>query len=104
MAVPAMRENAEGDLVFGIRPEHIYLNDEGQFRGKIVAAEYLGTTQIVTLETLNGELKARIGSDYTATVGENVGIAFRSENVTLFERSSGRALRSALNEEVLTHG
>ena len=102
--VPAMRENAQGELVFGVRPEHVNLNDDGAFRGKVLAAEYLGTTQIVTLETSNGELKARIGSEFDATVGDNVGIGFRSDNVTLFERASGRALRSALNEEVIAHG
>jgi len=102
--VPAMREEAQGDLVFGVRPEHIYLNDDGVFRGTVLAAEYLGTTQIVTLATPNGELKARIGSEFMATVGDNVGIGFRSDSVTLFERASGRALRSALNEEVIAHG
>jgi len=104
MQVPAMRQDAQGELVFGVRPEHVHLNDDGAFRGTVLAAEYLGTTQIVTLETSNGELKARIGSEFTATVGDNVGIGFRSDNVTLFDRASGRALRSALNEEVLAHG
>ena len=102
--MPAVREQAQGELVFGVRPEHVYLNDNGPFRGKVLAAEYLGTTQILTLETPNGELKARIGSELTATVGDQVGIDFRGECVTLFDRTSGRALRSALNEGVIAHG
>ena len=104
MQVPAMREDAQGDLVFGVRPEHVQLNDDGAFRGEVLAAEYLGTTQIVTLATSNGELKARIGSEFNATPGDNVGIGFRSDNVTLFEHASGRALRSVLNEEVIPRG
>ena len=104
MQVPAMPEDAQGDLVFGVRPEHVQLNDDGAFRGEVLAAEYLGTTQIVTLATSNGELKARIGSEFNATPGDNVGIGFRSDNVTLFEHASGRALRSVLNEEVIPRG
>ena len=104
IAIPSMREGASGELAFGVRPEHVNLSDDGAFRGRVLAAEYLGTTQIITLETPNGELKARIASDRKATVGESVGIDFRGDTVTLFERSSGRALRSALNEGVLGHG
>lgn len=104
LQVPAMREDAQGELVFGVRPEHVHLNDDGAFRGTVLAAEYLGTTQIVTLATSNGELKARIGSEVSVAVDDTVGIGFRSDSVTLFERASGRALRSALNEEVLAHG
>ena len=104
MAVPVLREGASGDLTFGVRPEHVHLSDDGAFRGRVLAAEYLGTTQIITLDTANGELKARIASDRSVRVGESVGIGFRGDTVTLFERSSGRALRSALNEGVLDHG
>ncbi len=104
VAIPSMREGASGELAFGVRPEHVNLSDDGAFRGRVLAAEYLGTTQIITLETPNGELKARIASDRKATVGESVGLDFRGDTVTLFERSSGRALRSALNEGVLGHG
>jgi multiple sugar transport system ATP-binding protein len=104
MPVPALRQGASGDLVFGVRPEHVHLSDDGAFRGEVVATEYLGTTQIVTLNTSNGELKARIASDRTASVGESVGIGFRGDTVTLFDRSNGLALRSALNEGVLANG
>lgn len=104
MPVPQLREAASGELVFGVRPEHIRLSDEGGYRGEVVATEYLGTTQIVTLQTPNGDLKARVGSEQVAKVGETVGLSFLGETVTLFDRQSGRALRSALNEGVLGHG
>ncbi|MEM6387106.1 MAG: ABC transporter ATP-binding protein [Pseudomonadota bacterium] len=103
MGVPEAREGASGDLVFGVRPEHIRLADDGTYRGEVLATEYLGTTQIVTIQTANGDLKARIASDQHATVGESVGLSFDAGTVTLFDKSSGRALKSALNEGVL-HG
>ena len=104
LAVPRAQEPFEGDIVYGIRPEHISLKDSGTFRGEVVAAEYLGTTQIVTLKTGSGELKARVPSDQPVRVGEHVGLVFNGAKVTLFDNQSGRALRSDLNEGVLSHG
>jgi len=82
----------------------VELADNGEYRGEILATEYLGTTQIVTLKTTNGDLKARIGSEQKATVGESVGLSFKSQTLTLFDRASGRAIRSELNEGVLANG
>ncbi|MEM7544942.1 MAG: ABC transporter ATP-binding protein [Pseudomonadota bacterium] len=104
MGVPQQMEDAEGALVFGVRPEHIALTDAGTYRGEVMAAEYLGTTQIVTLQTHNGTLKARIGSDQVAKVGETVGLSFDPARITLFDAVTGRALRSALNDGVFDHG
>ncbi|MEM6461840.1 MAG: ABC transporter ATP-binding protein [Pseudomonadota bacterium] len=104
LPTPPMHEAFEGDMVYGVRPEHITLNDDGAFRGEILAAEYLGTTQIVTINTQSGELKARIASDQMVTTGENVGIDFNGRTVTLFDNQSGRALKSDLNQGVLSHG
>ncbi|WP_299150843.1 ABC transporter ATP-binding protein [uncultured Tateyamaria sp.] len=103
-AVPTQREGASGDLVFGVRPEHVKLSDTGAYRGEVLATEYLGTTQIITLDTPNGELKARTDSAQIATVGETVGLSFEGPKITLFDKASGQALRSELNEKVLAHG
>ena len=104
MQVPALRQGGEGDLVFGVRPEHIRLSTDGAYRGEVLAVEYLGTTQIITIASPNGELKARIPSDQPAKAGETVGISFVGESVSLFDKATGRALRSELNEGVLAHG
>ncbi|MEM9785803.1 MAG: ABC transporter ATP-binding protein [Pseudomonadota bacterium] len=101
--VPRSREPFEGDMAFGVRPEHIQLSDTAPFRAEVLASEYLGTTQIVTLQTAGGEVKARISSQQSAKTGETVGLAFNPETITLFDRQSGRALKSELNEGVL-HG
>ena len=44
--VPVMREGAQGRIVLGVRPEHIHLEADAPLRAKVVATEYLGTTQI----------------------------------------------------------
>ena len=104
LGMPALREGAEGKLSFGVRPEHLQLSDKAKFRGEIIAAEYLGTTQIVTLATASGQVKARVGSDQKAVVGETVGLDVNAKTVTVFDRASGRALSSELNEGVVGNG
>lgn len=104
LAIPRQMAGAAGKLVYGVRPEHITLSDSGDYRGKVLATEYLGTTQIITLDTPNGEVKARIDSSQIATVGEKVALNFNARTVTLFDQASGQALRSELNDEVLSYG
>lgn len=104
ISVPKLHAGAEGALAFGVRPEHVRLTTDGGSRAKVLATEYLGTTQIVTLATANGDLKARIPSDQAASVGEQVGLEFVGETVTLFDKCTGQALRSELNAGVLPNG
>ncbi|KIN63506.1 ABC transporter, ATP-binding protein [Sulfitobacter noctilucicola] len=104
LGVPKQLQGASGKLVFGVRPEHITLSDSGSYRGEVIASEYLGTTQIITLDTPNGEIKARIDSGQVARTGEKVGLDFDPRTITLFDAGSGQALRSELNKEVLAHG
>ena len=104
LAIPQMRTPFEGDLAFGIRPEHIRLTDSGTYRGEVKATEYLGTTQIVTIKMPHGVVKARLPSGDVAHVGESIGLQFDEKHVTLFDNQTGKALRSELNEGVLAHG
>jgi multiple sugar transport system ATP-binding protein len=62
----------------------------------VIGAEYLGTTQIVTVTTANGQLKARLPSGQPVRVGEMVGLALRHDRLSLFDATSGQALPSAL--------
>ncbi|MEN0088386.1 MAG: ABC transporter ATP-binding protein [Pseudomonadota bacterium] len=102
--VPEAKTAAGGKLAFGVRPEHVSFNDGGAYRGEVMATEYLGTTQIVSLKTPNGPLKARTASSQTARVGETVGLDFNARTVTLFDAHSGHALRSQLNEGIFANG
>jgi multiple sugar transport system ATP-binding protein len=97
--VPALREDPPGpDLVLGVRPEHVSLRDEAAFRGIVFGVEYLGTTQIVTVTTERGAVKARLPSARTVRAGDQVGLEFRPEKLSLFAATTGRAIRSTLHE------
>ncbi|MCP4384383.1 MAG: ABC transporter ATP-binding protein, partial [Hyphomicrobiales bacterium] len=99
IAIPDPREERqETELALGVRPEHIRFDDGSALRGTVFGAEYLGTTQIVTVSTGHGQIKARLPAEIMAKEGESVGLAFRSERLSLFDAASGRAIRTALTE------
>lgn len=102
--IPTQYEGASGALVFGARPEHVHLNDASPYRGQVIASEYLGTTRIISLETANGMVKARVPASQNARVGERVGLEFNPRTITLFDEATERTLRSAGNEGVIGNG
>jgi multiple sugar transport system ATP-binding protein len=75
-----------------VRPEHVQLTDDGAYRARVLATEYLGTTQMVTLDTRNGAIKARVPASVAIREGETVGLAFRTPALSLFDAGTGRAL------------
>jgi len=96
IAVPEVHaDGASGSLVLGVRPEHVTLSDEALLRGRVFGTEYLGTTQIVTVDMEQGQIKARLPARLPVRLGETVGLAFRPESLVLFN-SIGCAIASAL--------
>ncbi|MFO1090706.1 MAG: ABC transporter ATP-binding protein [Hyphomicrobiales bacterium] len=99
IAVPAFREaSSTNELVLGVRPEDVRLDDRSKLRAEVFGTEYLGTTQIVTLTTKVGPVKARISADQRVERGDKVGLSFDPEKLTVFDKSTGKAIRSALHD------
>ncbi|SFJ31521.1 ABC transporter ATP-binding protein [Jannaschia pohangensis] len=102
--MPDLVQGARGSLALGVRPEFVTLDDAAPLRGRIVATEYLGTTQIVTVETAHGRIKARLPSATAVRTGETTGLRLDPRTITLFDNATGLALHSRANEGVLSHG
>ncbi|MBF2761218.1 MAG: ABC transporter ATP-binding protein [Ectothiorhodospiraceae bacterium AqS1] len=98
IAVPEQRESAQSDALLGVRPEHIRFSDRAPLKAQVSATEYLGTTQVVTLQSEAGPVKARVDSSQPVKPGDRVGLEFESRLLSLFSLASGKALRSALHE------
>lgn len=97
--LPEVRESVEAsDLMLGVRPEHIQFDDTSCLRGSVLGAEYLGTTQIVTVTTARGDMKARISSNISVQNGETVGLTFDGDRLSVFDEKSGRAIRTRLHD------
>jgi multiple sugar transport system ATP-binding protein len=99
VAIPEAREGGPSEqLVLGVRPEHVSFADEAPVKGRVFGTEYLGTTQIVTIDIEQGQIKARLPALASVRPGETVGLAFKSNSLLVFDQASGRAMRSALHE------
>jgi multiple sugar transport system ATP-binding protein len=104
IAVPEVRQDmVEGELALGIRPEHIRFSDASPLRGAVYGSEYLGTNQVVAVETSSGLIKARVPANRNFRIGETVGLEFNHSSLALFDCTSGRAVASALYQEA-RHG
>ncbi|GAB5468614.1 MAG: ABC transporter ATP-binding protein [Rhodospirillales bacterium] len=101
LPVPRVLEGVPpGALALGVRPEHIRLGNDGPLRGRVFGSEYLGTNQIVTLESDLGPIKARVPASVVARPGETLGMTFLTERLSLFDAASGRAIATAGREKV----
>ena len=102
--VSQVREHGgEGVFALGVRPEHVRLSDDGAMRGQVFATEYLGTTQIVTVNTEFGQLKARIPSSATVNRDDQVGLDFETDRLVVFNNETGRVLQNRVYQEA-SHG
>ncbi|MET0599911.1 MAG: ABC transporter ATP-binding protein [Mesorhizobium sp.] len=100
--IPEVLEALEpADMALGIRPEHVRFDERSGLRGAVYGSEYLGTTQVVAVETADGLVKARVPADVKLSIGEPVGLALNPTRLSLFHRASGRAIRTANREEAL---
>jgi len=105
ISVPRIMEDmTERDLILGVRPEHIKIDDSSTVRGEVFGSEYLGTTQIVTLSTPHGRIKARAPANIPVRLGENLGLSFLSERLSLFEKDTGRAVNTELQARETSRG
>ncbi len=77
-----------GDLLFGIRPEHIILGDTG-IPARVQSAEFLGADTIVTCAYGGQTLAARVPGKAAFPTGATVGVQWHPENLHFFDAASG---------------
>ena len=78
----------------GARAEHIKLSDRGELRGTVFGIEYMGARQLVTVDTSAGRLKVRAPNTARVADGENVGLEFMPDRLSLFDGDTDLALKT----------
>ena len=102
--IPEQLETISGDLLLGIRPEHLSLSSSSHFIGRVINIEYLGTTQIITFDTTSGDLKAQISSTIALELDQKIGLQLNAEKISIFDKTTGMALISIANKGIINHG
>ena len=95
--VPRLHEPLDHDsALLGVRPEYISIAEDGALKGRVFAVEYMGSRQLITVDTDAGRLRVRAPNTVRVNFGETVGLTFDSERLVVFDPASDRALASDL--------
>ena len=100
LCCPASTQGVRADnLVLGVRPEHLLPEQNGPLPGEISAVEYMGTTQILIIQTPYGQARSRVRGTNSFGEGQSVRLNFAARRASLFDKSDGKALATEV-----THG
>ncbi|SAK93278.1 ABC transporter-like protein [Caballeronia catudaia] len=97
VSVPRTATSAAKALL-GVRPEHVVIDERSALRGRVIADEYLGSHQILVVETALGVVRVRVGKDEGQGAGSQVGMSFRKACTLLYDASSGKLLPGAARQ------
>ena len=88
--------NADGrPLVFGIRPEDLYLESGAPVEAKVHDVENHGIEKILTLRVGDVMLRATVPARTNVAIEQPVRFAWNPEKVVLFDKGTGVSLRHA---------
>ncbi|RWF97830.1 TOBE domain-containing protein, partial [Mesorhizobium sp.] len=82
-------------LVFGIRPEDVYLEGGAPVEAKVHDVENHGVEKIVTLRVGDTMLRATVPARTAVEIEQPVRFAWNADKVVLFDKGSGVSLRHA---------
>ncbi len=74
-----------GNVVVGIRPERVRIDDAGALAGTVVRGERAGADAFVHLDTPLGPVSARVDSDRVPGTGTAVRLAFVRDDIRLYD-------------------
>jgi multiple sugar transport system ATP-binding protein len=97
----ALGRHVGHDVIIGVRPEDLYENppsggfaEIARLPARVVAVESLGaeTLLVMTLDTSNEELIARIGRDTALRSGDRLDVALDTATIHLFDPTANKAI------------
>ena len=82
-------------LVFGIRPEDVYLESGAPVEARVHDVENHGVEKILTLRVGDTTLRATVPARTDVAIEQSVRFAWNADKVVLFDKGSGVSLRHA---------
>ncbi|WP_127114431.1 ABC transporter ATP-binding protein [Shimia sediminis] len=79
-----------GDHTMGIRPEDLFLAEEGPLAVRVSHVEHLGGDTNVIAHANTHQITARLFGQHQVTVGEELRLGFKPESTYAFDQDGGR--------------
>ena len=88
LAAPA----SANEVLLGVRPEHLVIQDSAPWRGKVSVVEPTGPDTYVVVDTAAGSVTLRTDAQTRVQPGDSVGLAVEPANAHWFDASSENRL------------
>jgi len=82
-----------GDVVVGVRPEHLRIDDNGALAGRVTRRERAGADAFAHVATALGPVVARVASERAPEPGTELRLAFSREDLRLYDPITEEPLR-----------
>jgi multiple sugar transport system ATP-binding protein len=79
----------DGNVLLGVRPEHLTLDDAAPWRGEVSLVEPTGADTFVVVKTGVGDMTVRVSAQSRVRAGDAVGLQVAGDHVNWFDAASG---------------
>ena len=84
--------NASSEVIFGVRPEDIFIGKQGELEGEVYVVEPLGKDIIVHVNLGgNKRIRAILSAERAPSMGSKVNVSFDMEKVHIFDKKTEKA-------------
>lgn len=92
--VPLHISYMEKDLILGIRPEDLIIDDSSQVRMTITYLEDHGSDKFITGKSNDTEIIIKDTSDIAYEIGQNIGLEIHREKSSYFDKETGKRMEN----------
>jgi multiple sugar transport system ATP-binding protein len=87
-----LKDYANKEVVLGIRPEDIYVSNEGNIKVKVEVTEMLGSETYLYLNMDGSNMIARVEPNTRVEIGSNINIGFDTKQIHIFDKETEKAI------------
>ncbi|WP_424631331.1 ABC transporter ATP-binding protein [Bradyrhizobium sp. SYSU BS000235] len=98
IGTPPMNLIARGEMLLGVRPEHLRMVSQGGHPARVKAVEHLGADSIILCDMEGQPVSVRQDGFSKCSPGDDIQLAWDAGSEHQFDKTSGRRLETAVSE------
>ncbi len=88
--IPVLDADGAGEFLFGVRPEHLVISDQGGVEAELLSSDYLGSETTVSARVGNQKVLVNVSGHMRVLKPKKVRLTWLSEHVHVFDAKSGK--------------